>query len=342
MTITRRWQCGFETGSADEISGGKFDIIGAPIRSGLWSNRIQPFAGNAVDRSFNKNVATTRQIRVGFAVNMANVGTAADGEILVIYAGVTKLLEIRTVQASNDIQLIVAGSQEDVTIDSPLTVDTWFHFGMDCKIDSSTGWAYVYLNGVEILSFEGNTGNADIDNVLFGSLTDTGTLGYWYYDDCYIDDTTGEGSAAACPLLKFEWIYPNANGNYSQWVGSDGDSVNNYQLVDERPPNTNDYVVVSGTNKFDSYGMTTFALDPGQTIEAIIPIGYLQRYGTNERVALGTRYSGIDLIGSNQDPGFGAWGYLWERQTTKPGGGAWDQTSLDGLEDLIMSTGTFS
>ncbi len=342
MTITRRWQSGFEAVSSAEIDGGRFSFSGSG-RSGAYSNSMLVSSNQLNDRRFYKTVSDTRQIRVGFVVKcVTEFGNTSNGEVLSIKDGSTRLIEIRINRADSNAILIVASSQEDITTDTPLSVDTWMHFGIDVKVDNSAGWAKVYLNGEEILTFAGDTGNVNIDTVDFGSQTDVGggTVA-WLYDDCYIDDTTDEGSAAACPVLKFEWIYPNATGNYDQWVGSDGNNTDNYALVDERGPSTADWIEEDTVDQFDSYAMTTYAVGAGFQIDAVIPIIYAQRYGGSEEIALGTRYSGTDVIGSDQDPGFGAWSFTSERQTTKPGGGAWDQSALDAVEVVLKSRGSF-
>ena len=340
MSIIRRWQCGFESRSSKEFTGGIFSSVASP-RSGAYSNDIRLYHGTPTNRYFYQDVPATRQIRAAYAGYKENLGTS-DGNFLVVRAAAANLIEVNLVSATDDLELVVDGVQKDVTIDSPVLATTWQHFGLDCKIDNAAGWAYVYLNGVEILSFDGNTGNSDVESVRFGSPDSAITgAGSFYVDDCYIDDTTGEGSSAVCPLLRFEWIYPDTTGNYDQWIGSDGNNVDNYLLVDERPPGTADYVEEDTVDEFDSYAMTTYALGAGEQIDAVIPIVYAQRYGANEEIALGTRFSGADVIGSDQDPGFGAWSHLLERQTAKPGGGAWTQAALDAVEVVIKSRGTF-
>lgn len=340
MAINRLWQSGFEARSADEFDGGAYDTQ-AIHRSGAWANRVQVANATAQWRQFYKDIPGTKQIRTGFAFYIATDPGSVDGQYCVLRSAGANLVEIKLESDSDDLQLMVDGVQKDITIDSPIVIDTWLHIGIDCKIDG-TGWVYVYLNGVEILSFDGDTGSDDIVSVGYGSFDVQFTgAGYHYFDDCYIDDTTGEGVAAVCPLLKFEWVYPNATGNYDQWIGSDGNNVNNYLLVDERPPSTADYVEEDTVDQFDSYAMTTYALGAGEQIDAIIPIVYAQRYGANEELALGTRFGGADVIGSDQDPGFGAWSMLSERQTAKPGGGAWTQAALDAVEVVLKSRGTF-
>jgi hypothetical protein len=53
---------------------------------------------------------------------------------------------------------------------------------------------------------------------------------------------------------RVEAIFPNGNGNSSVLVGSDGNSTDNYLLVDENPPNSDtDYVESSTVGDKDTY-----------------------------------------------------------------------------------------
>lgn len=341
MSIERYWQAGAEPYSVLEVTGNiglAFSVT--DVRTGALSFEVEP----NLTRSFWKdiNISGTSQIQVGFAWSTPVIGGSSDPDILIIHDGATKLIELELDLAGSNFRLSVAGSEQDITTNGPAITDTWFYFGIDCKIDPSSGWVYVYINGVETLKFEGNTGNVDINRVRFGTLQDSGTtVMYWHYDDLYINLTDGESSPSNPPILFFDWLSPDGNGTYSQWIGSDGNSLNNYALVDERPPNTSDYVYSSGTNYLDSYMMGTHIIEAGQQIHSIIPIVLSQRYGGGEEIAIGTRYSGTNAVGSNQDPGFGAYTYIWERQTGTPIGGAWNQDSLDNIELIIYSTGAF-
>ena len=340
MAITRVWQTGAETGLNTEFPvfvGGAYAVVSTPNKTGTYVYRCY-FNGNYAQYAF----ADTLQCRIGFYINtvdLVSVGTS-NRIVTLLTSGDTELISIRVKGTSVNfpMDLYVASSQED-TEDYLHSSNAWVHVGLDVKIDSSVGWATVYINGIEKLSFSGDTGTGTIGIVRIGCSGGAGEP--VFYDDLYIDDTTGEASSATVPMLNFQWIYPNETGNYDQWIGSDADNTNNYLLVDERPPSTADYVEEDTVDQFDSYAMTTYALGAGETINAVIPIVYAQRYGAAEELALGTRYSGTNTIGSNQDPGGGDWTFSWERQTTKPGGGAWDQAALDGVEVVIYSTGTF-
>lgn len=331
MAITRRWQTGWETGSVEEIDvqvgGLNITTLNSPY-TGSYHLR-----GDWPNRYGYQNVPATRQIRCGFFFKGA---VTCSAERFQIRAGGSELISL-DMKSDGSVDLQVLGS---VKANKPgMNSTSWHHIGVDVKIDSSSGWAYVYWDSVVVMSFSGNTGNSDITNVLFGQIGGAGSC-ISYFDDIYIDDTTGEGAAAVCPVLRMFHVIPNGNGNYAQWDGSDGNSVDNYLLVDERPPSSADYVATNVVDEFDSYAMGTISLAAGQTVEAVIPIVSAARQDASEEIAIGTRLSAVDLIGSDQTPSI-SYGFFWERQATKPGGGAWGQADIDAFEAVIKSRGSY-
>ena len=331
MAITRRWQSGAETGHKNEFSNvvGGFVVTTANKYTGAYS-----FKDPTSNDYGYQTIPATRQIRVGFFLYGNSSRAAVRFEIR--DAGTNQLVGL-FLSTSGAISLQVLDATKDTK--AGINVFEWHHFLVDVKIDNAAGWAKVYRDGIEVLSFAGNTGNADISDVKFGNGSFTGTYPC-YWDDIYIDDTAGEGAAVAGPVLRFNYLTPNGNGNYSQWDGSDGNQVDNYLLVDEVPPSDADYVETAVVDEFDSYAMTTRALDVGESFIAVIPVARVQRGDITEEIALGTRYSGTDVVGSDQVPET-PFNYLWERQTVKPGGGAWDQAAVDGVEALIKSRGSY-
>lgn len=338
MAITRIWQSGFESGSIGEITANE---------NNAWVSETQKKTGNysvAVDMAqiadgwIMQTFPATKQVRVGFFwwTTASSHGGYVDLFAFRQSSG-TYGAKIRKVGGDGgySLQLYVNGAWR-ASKSGAYTHSTWIHIGVDAYIDPSAGWVKVYADGVEILSYTGNTGSFNLVDFKIGQ-TPAISYGLDYFDDMYVDDTTGEGSAVPCPILTFKYIVPDGAGNYTQWIPSVG---NNYECVDEKPPSDSDYVSVSGIDELDSYTMDTYTLDIGETLIALIPTVRIQRGDVTEEIALGTRYSGTDLIGSDQIPGV-SFSYLSERQVTKPGGGDWDQTAIDGVEILIKSRGTY-
>lgn len=337
MAITRVWQGGLEEGSIGVFGVTSGLQITTTSKTGTYAMVNDLYYGNGYGDILIPN---TRQVRVGQFTRWDHTNTRnVYNRVLTLRSGSSELVSVRIDFPSQYIQLWVGGASVD-TANYPVSSGEWHHIGLDVKIDSSSGWGKVYVDGVEQLSTSGNTGNADIVKFRVGlEIVDWG--GYVHTDDVYLDDTTGEGSAAVCPILRFYPLTMDGNGNYAQWDGSDGNSTDNYLLVDERPPNDwTDYVQTTVTDEYDSYTMTGITLGTGQTVNAVIPTAYAIRTGSTEQIALGTRLSGTDSIGSDQTPEL-SWIFLSERQTTKPGGGSWSESDVNGAELVIKSRGTY-
>jgi hypothetical protein len=110
---------------------------------------------------------------------------------------------------------------------------------------ASTGTAKVWLNGDLVIDESGlNTGTrpGSASGILGGTQT-SHILDGWY-DDFVISDGSGTYNNTR-PLgdSAIRALAPEDNGNSSLLLGSDGNKVNNYLLVDEVPePDTADYV----------------------------------------------------------------------------------------------------
>jgi len=356
MTITREFQTGFELNSVTaETSATLLQYSGAvvvantQVKTGSYALKVgNPGTYGADPAAAVFNTSASRQKRCGWQMRLqANKNDTMDRY--------WRVFDIRDVSGNKLVTLRYNGGIQTLYLDvggsnkasyTTYNNDVWKHFSVDVKIDSSAGWVKVYMNGSLIMSWSGNTGNANITDILLGNFPGLGDyycqVNYIYFDDLYIDDTAGESEPTSAPPIRyFQVVAPNADGNYSQWVGSDGNSTNNYALVDEIPPSTADYIICSGVDVLDSYNMDTTTIPANHEIVALIPTVYAKKTGlTDVQVALGTRLSSTDLVGSDQTL-TGTDALYFERQLTKPGGGNWTQTDLDAVETVVKSRGSY-
>ena len=96
------------------------------------------------------------------------------------------------------------------------------------------------------------------------------------YDDVYIMSGAGDAFLGS---ITVETLLPNGNGDVNQWAGNDGDSTNNYQLIDELPPASADYVFSSTVGQQDLYAMQNLAHVDG-TVVAVCHSAYMLRTDT--------------------------------------------------------------
>jgi hypothetical protein len=334
MTITRRWQSGAEADAtgADESEWTREDLATSTVRvkTGTYS-----FSGNYGER----DVPATRQLRV--AMHACPAGSPSGTPyIFSVRTGITTVLLGVWAKDAATLALMVNGVEQD-TCAFNSNADIFFHLGLDVKIDSGAGWAVFYIDGAEAMRFEGNTGNNDISTVRIGAQTLNTLL--IYRDDLYIDDLTSQGAAAPCPDRRFPYVTPNGAGYHKEGLGSDGNNTDNHLLVDDAPHDSDTtYVVLDAADERETNQMTTYTLPTGFAIAAVIPVIFAKKTDAeiDTQLAPLLRYDSTDLEGAAVALG-SSYTMQWERFTTKPGGGAWDQAALDGLEIGYQGEGTF-
>lgn len=342
MAISRIWQSGAESGDLRELGSYSTEtsIVASPVRTGTYAISAQT---HVQPSTFTLSFTATDQARIGFDWRSNTDTSAVWVEIARFRNSGTDIFEIQAQASTQQLRLVVNGTQRDITAAIAYEFNVWYHIGFDVKVDVSNGWAYIYRDGSLILSWDGNTGSTNVNNVIWANSTDAGTgsdLWFYYFDNLYIDNTSGEASPTAPPIKKFYYVGPNGDGNYSQWTPS-SITGSHYQMVDERPPdNDTTYLEAVTGSLLDSFTMTTFTLDTNEDIVAMIPFVFAKRGSTTELISLGTRSSGTDLIGSEQTLST-SYSYYWERQITGSLGFAWTQSYLDDVEVIINSTGTY-
>lgn len=209
------------------------------------------------NRFFWKSVTPSAQLFVGIGISSETTcyvtfqgDSGATSHISVIRNGTTGIMEVRRGTSSGT--LLATGTQ-------PLYDLTWNYIEMSVTIADSGGNVRVRLNGqtTDEINFTGDTRNGgtstNIDRIyLYGSNASLVT----YASDLYILNSTG--SAPTNTFLgdvAVRTLAPSSNGTDSQLTGSDGDQVNNYLLVDERPYASADYTGGSTPGIRDTYGI---------------------------------------------------------------------------------------
>jgi hypothetical protein len=119
---------------------------------------------------------------------------------------------------------------------SSLTIPTgtWVFVEVKVVIGNSGSWV-VRVNEVTYLSGTGDTqasANAYANVIaLYGQQA----AGYAnYFDDFYVCDGSGSMNNDFLGDIRVEAIFPDDNGDHSDFAGSDGDSTDNFELVDEK------------------------------------------------------------------------------------------------------------
>jgi hypothetical protein len=131
--------------------------------------------------------------------------------------------------------------------------------GIDTTTLSATAVeARAYVDTPGASNFWNPSGTADLaanpNNIGIGITGGDATLDY-VVDDIGINDNTGSRQNSWPGEEKLIYQLVNGNGDSSQWTGSDGNSTDNYLLLDEVPPDTADYVQSNTSGQADYYNM---------------------------------------------------------------------------------------
>lgn len=339
MAITRLWQAGWEMqNEALELTSENVSLSSTTYKTGSRALAIN----TAASTTYQEITSAIAQCRIG--LHFYQIGTSGAGgvDIVTLRNNTTSIVRVQYDTYTGEWKVLCGATTVATVSDPAMNVrSTWCHIGVDVLIDGAAGWVQVYRDGTKVVDFSGDTndGGANFNRLYFGMTSASPQwTGGTCVDDCYWDDTTGEGAGAAPPDLRFPLIVPNGNGNYADWTGSDGNSVDNYALVDELPPSATDYVSAASAGLNDSYALADYTPTPGATVAAVIPLcrALKDAAGTTLQLKIATRAGGSDGSGTAQALGTG-YATIWERYTTKPAGGAWAEADVDGAEVLLTS-----
>lgn len=215
-------------------------------------------------------------------------------------------------------------------------VDVWHFCELKVTIHDTLGVAELRLNSIPLFSLTNqdtrNGANASADRIAIMHAAGGGPDPVSQYDDIYICD--GQGSVnndflSDCRVIS---LLPNGDGATSQMVGSDGNSVQNYLLVDEATQNGDtDYVESSNVGDKDTYAFANSGLASGP-VKGVQVCTHGKRTDAGPRsICHVARLSGVEQDGADR-----VLGSTYVQQLTcfdtKPGGGAWTLADVDNAE----------
>ena len=204
----------------------------------------------------------------------------------------------------------------------------------------NSGQIIVRLNGTDVINWSGDSA---VSGTMIGDLFITeGTVGvFMACDDVAINDTTGAENDSWVGNGRIRAIIPNGNGASSQWVGSDGNSTDNYLLVDD-VPNDGDttYVRTSAAAQTDDYELSTVTLAAGETVKNVwSEIIVRKDTGTPPFVRHGYISGGTTVESGDIDPTTTYARYAGEASgpDNPDTSVAWVQADIDALKSMIRT-----
>jgi hypothetical protein len=159
-------------------------------------------------------------------------------------------VHIRVEINSRDIRIRLNNATvTDATIGNVLEPNQWNLIELKAKVHDSTGYWYLYVNGVLV---DSNTG---IDTKF--STLNVNRLNVWNYHlsqingDFYCCDLAGSQNNDVLGPFHVQGILPNATGANADWTPSS--AVDNYTVVNEETADEADYVDSGTPDETDLY-----------------------------------------------------------------------------------------
>ena len=239
---------GFEDGSA------AWTLSNMALGSGRFGNGL--VASTAAGQADTGFAPTAGPILAGFAFKPVS---ATAGSFATFFNGASiHVVLVRGGGGEIQVCRSAPGNVLGTSATGVLPTGAWSYVEAKVTVHDTTGSAVLRVNGVQVL----NLTNVDTKD---SSLTTAASLKLGHnsaftppgignaFDDVYIADTTGSVNNDFLGELTVEHLRP-ASDDTAQWVGSDGNSTANYDLVDEAGAyNGTDFVASSTVGQRDLY-----------------------------------------------------------------------------------------
>lgn len=219
-----------------------------------------------------------------------------------------------------------------------IALNAWFYLEAQFSYSDTVGVLKLRVNGVEMINLTGQdtkyASNTSIDRITF-NYTAGGSGYFTEFDDLYL--ATGSLSDPFYGDCRVDTLIPDGTGAASSWVGSDGDSTNNYQLVDEMPPSATDYVASATVNAQDLYTMSNMPTTTG-IVYAVCPTMFVRKDEVGPRTVRPLLRRTVTNAFASQTLDF-ATGIRQAFVLTDPEtGAAWTQANINALQAGVEVT----
>lgn len=250
-----------------------------------------------------------------------------------IREGSTVHIDVR-VSSNGRLFVTRAGTQISPEGATVLTPNAWYGLEIWLEISDTAGVVRIWLNGN--LTPEINLTGVDTRNGASGLAQNMFLDGAWVVDLCdfvVYDDLGTVNNVAPLGDLRVEYVMPNGNGAASDFVGSDGNSIDNFLLVDEMPVNHDtDFVESATAGAKDTYEMGGLAVSTGNVL-AVGAVLFARKTdaGTRQIVPVYRLAGGAEADGALMTLG-SSYASLSEVAESRPGGGAYTIADVNGMQ----------
>lgn len=250
----------------DGLSGAKWTFVGTATAIGgtprtgtAAANLSSGFGSNPEGASLHMSAALADQhttFIIGFGLRQQNF-PVSNAAFMQIDAAVTPSTTVRfSFRRENDGSISVwsggtgtlNGFPSGITNGGTIIAQSdpnvirfgqYYHIETKLVAGAVAGTIEVRVNGTTVASFTGNTGTATFKTVILGTVNDVDSNAAGVFiDDFVLMNGAGATNNDFIGDSRVQNFLPNGNGNYSELIGQDADSIDNYLNVDEAAPDS--------------------------------------------------------------------------------------------------------
>lgn len=270
---------------------------------------------------------------VGFSFRVAALPSGALAFLSLRDAGTTQV----DVRLNTDGTLSVTRNGTGLSTSAlSLSAATTYYIEFKATINDSTGSYTLRVNGASFTTGSSvdtkTSANASANQVAVGAITNL-AQGSCDIDDFYICDSTGSSNNDFLGDVRVDCYMPSGNGNSSQLAGSDGNSTDNYALVDEASQNGDtDYVQSATSSQKDTYAIADMSHTPASIFGVQVNMVAKKDDSGTRSICAVTRSGGSDTDGATQALGTTYFCYTEIRETDPNTAAAWTRTNFNNAE----------
>lgn len=275
---------------------------GGGIKIAVGWDGVSSFFGGPFAMGLNvmKTLDSQSTWIIGFAYKVSILPYTHFNIVSLTDIGIQQLVVVLNLDGTVQIK---CGNTVLATSSSPLSTGNWQYLEFKATIGTS-GSVELRKNGRTIASASGvvtkTTANNSANAIVLGLQTGStgGPAVNVFYDDVYVCDGTGTTNNNFLGDCSIDVYLPSGNGTHSDFLGSDGNSIDNYLLVNQTyPDDDTTYVHSDVLNAQDTYIIPDMPFTP-TAIYGIQSNFIAKKNDAGPReISTAIRLSGVDYVG---------------------------------------------
>lgn len=317
----------------------QYGIITAVASGGsAWSNTTGSFDIQALVSK--KSLGNNTTLYCGFRIYMGGWSSSAYNDGYIFSLVDTDLTpHISLYQQTTTVWDIYRGTSNVTTGNYKPPNSRWLVVELYVNCHDTTGAYTLNIDGTTIYTASNvdtrNGSNGYLSKICinnYGGQTGSGygVANAYYIDDLYVSDS------GFLDNPKIYTLYPSGNGNSSGFTGSDGNSTDNYALVDEAAISSTDYVQAASSSLKDTYAFGNLTVTPATIYGVQTCLSGSLDSGTRD-ISPVIRSGGSDYNGTTVSPSTAVYTYTEMFENDPATATAWTESGVNNAEFGIRS-----